>query len=156
MEAQCYRETVCENCPGTKWGKTSRCNVHGKHIGQVDTCPQWEAATAGQFPPDDMEFVQQVEEWVRDYHWMAAQVEELKQEFRIVGELPTSRYGIESIMPRGKGGTGDPTASEVIRRSRKVQRMGFGLKHIDRAAEAIMALSPYEQNIVRALYVTHR
>lgn len=71
MEAQHYRETVCEKCPGTKWGKTSRCNVHGKHIGQVDTCPQWEAATAGQFPPDDMEFVQQVEEWVRDYHWMA-------------------------------------------------------------------------------------
>lgn len=89
---------------------------------------------------------------MRDYHWMAAQVEELKQEFCIVGELPTSRYGIESIMPRGKGETGYPTASEVAQGTAD----GFGLKRIDRAAEAIMALSPDEQNIVRALYVTHR
>lgn len=120
-DKQYLREHVCEKCPGTKWGKTTTCNVHNLHIGKIESCPQWEQQESpplkdhdGQLALFDLEpaieIVQKVEEELKDYHWLTREVDRLQQylnnAIRIEGYgggSGVSQYGIEASLPKGNG-----------------------------------------------------
>lgn len=61
----------------------------------------------------------QIESALRDYNWM---INEIKRQREILNDAGTSvvaQSGIESTLPKAKGGTSDPVAQEVIRRDKK-------------------------------------
>ena len=42
MNTDLLREMVCENCPATGWGKKALCQVHDRHVGKIQACPEWD------------------------------------------------------------------------------------------------------------------
>jgi hypothetical protein len=128
------REHVCANCPGSQWGKTTKCSIHNIHIGKVDSCPQWEQLESPKIKDHDgqlaifdlepaMEIVQKVEEDLKDYHWMVREIKRLYEALNDAGEKLVAQYGIESAMPKAKGGNSNPVEREASRRSREWQRL---------------------------------
>lgn len=62
----------------------------------------------------------EIKETLQNYNWM---IKELKRQREMAEEdirlSVTAQGGIESSMPKGKGKTSDPVASEIIRRDKK-------------------------------------
>lgn len=68
----------------------------------------------------------QIEETLRDYNWMLNEIKRQRQLMDYEGGNLVAQSGIESTMPKAKGGTSDPVALEVVRRdkaSRWVQKL---------------------------------
>lgn len=65
----------------------------------------------------------QIEQLLKDYHWMINSVKIMREGLRDAGDGLTARYGIEAVMPTGKGGTSDPVYREVIRRSKHHEKI---------------------------------
>ncbi|WP_200416615.1 helix-turn-helix transcriptional regulator [Virgibacillus salexigens] len=63
---------------------------------------------------------EEIESILRDYNWM---IKEINSQHAIVSNGVETRMvaksGIESTLPRARGGVSDPVAKEVIRRERK-------------------------------------
>ncbi|MCK6203941.1 DNA-binding response regulator [Bacillus infantis] len=59
-----------------------------------------------------------IENALRDYHWMIKEIMRLKEELNTSNASVTAAYGIEASMPKGSG-TSDPTGREVIQRDRR-------------------------------------
>lgn len=59
----------------------------------------------------------QVEQAIKNYHWMVAEVKRLNEELESVNSKMTAQYGTESSMPKG-GGITDSVANEVCKRER--------------------------------------
>lgn len=91
-----------------------------------------------------MEAMQQVEQDLRDYSWMAERVarikniEEMKKEYprevweAVIG-ISTSQYGVEATLPKSTD-ISDPTAREVqklLREYERIKRYEEKLKRID-------------------------
>jgi DNA-binding NarL/FixJ family response regulator len=128
------REHVCANCPGSQWGKTTKCSIHNIHIGKVDSCPQWEQLESPKIKDHDgqlaylsiepaIEAVQKVQEDLRNYRWMVKRIENMRKELESAGNGLVSQYGLESSMPKAKGNISDPVHKEVQRRARDFQRL---------------------------------
>ena len=64
----------------------------------------------------------EIEKIIRDYHWMINEIARLK-EFVLINENTTSRYGIESTLPKSKNKISDPVYMEVSRRELKSKRL---------------------------------
>lgn len=60
----------------------------------------------------------QIEETLRDYSWMLNEIKRQRQLMDYEGGNLVAQSGIESTMPKAKGGTSDPIALEVIRRDK--------------------------------------
>ena len=60
-----------------------------------------------------------IAKWLRDYHWMINRIVQKRKEMDMVKESTIAQYGIESILPKGKGNPSDPVYFEVMRRERK-------------------------------------
>jgi len=143
------KEKVCSGCPGTLWGEKSICRVHDKSIGQVKDCPEWQQESlienkSGQLALFDLEpaieVIQKVEEELKDYHWMVKEVDRLRKYLAGAGEGLTRQYGIDSAMPKAKGGASDPVNREIERRWRqwnRLEKLEEKLKKIETATDAI-------------------
>jgi hypothetical protein len=117
MENIDYFETVCINCPGSLWGEKSICRIHNKSIGEITSCEQWTRQPLklqeDQLMFTDLEpaieIVQKTEEDLRSYHWMVKEIERLSNKLdkaiRSSGpsENLVAQWGVEAIMPKGKG-----------------------------------------------------
>jgi hypothetical protein len=146
-------EKVCANCPATCWGQKSSCRVHDLHVGQVESCPEWDKFMVsqqglrehdGQLAFTDLEpaleILQRTEEDLKDYRFILVEISRIKSYLEDAGEGTVGQYGIEAGQPRGKGATGDKTHAEVVRRERKWKRLAKleeNVERIHRAAETI-------------------
>jgi hypothetical protein len=127
------------------------------HIGKVQSCPQWDEYQAAQFKDHDgqlawldlepaMEYVEKTWEDLTSYHWMIKEIERIKRELDKVtmvasNESPlVAQYGIESIMPKGKGKKVAYLSVSEAQYERKLQRMKSleeKVRRIQEAAEKI-------------------
>ncbi|MFD1450849.1 DNA-binding response regulator [Oceanobacillus sojae] len=60
----------------------------------------------------------QIEDTLRDYSWMLNEIKRQRQLMDYEGGNLVAQSGIESTLPKAKGGTSDPIALEVIRRDK--------------------------------------
>jgi hypothetical protein len=61
----------------------------------------------------------QIENILKDYHWMMNSIQLLRSSMRDAGERLVRQYGSESDMPKAKGGTSDPVYQEIVRREKR-------------------------------------
>jgi DNA-directed RNA polymerase specialized sigma subunit len=67
---------------------------------------------------------EEMEQLVKDYHWMINSVKVIREGMNEVGEGMTARYGLEAAMPRGSGGRpGDPIYREFSRREKRLKKV---------------------------------
>lgn len=59
-----------------------------------------------------------IENALRDYHWMIKEIQRLKEELNTTNSKMSATYGIEATLPKGSG-TSDPVGKEVIQRDRR-------------------------------------
>jgi Response regulator containing a CheY-like receiver domain and an HTH DNA-binding domain len=65
----------------------------------------------------------EIEQILRDYHWMVREIERIRGYLAGAGERTVREYGIESGMPKPKGRTSDPVHQEVARREKQWKRV---------------------------------
>lgn len=65
----------------------------------------------------------QIEQALRDYHWMVKEIARLRAYLESAGERLVRQYGIESDMPKPKGSNTDPVHMEVERRDKQWDRV---------------------------------
>ncbi|ATF15667.1 hypothetical protein HP398_23925 [Brevibacillus sp. HB1.4B] len=167
-----FMEAVCEVCPATCWGKKSHCQVHDKHVGKIDSCPEWDKYMRDQEAKGQkktvsarkegvvrlseqapiVDFLQKAEEEIRDYNYMQIEIVRIQRFLREAGEGMVAQYGLDAGMPKGKGSNGDKTHAEVARRERKWKRLQNLQDKIERINQAVETI-PGEQErlIVEAL-----
>lgn len=63
----------------------------------------------------------EIEQALKDYHWMINVIAEHRKDDYIIGGNLVAQGGIESALPKGKGTTSDPVAVEVLRRDEDSQ-----------------------------------
>ncbi|WP_342515600.1 LuxR C-terminal-related transcriptional regulator [Sutcliffiella sp. FSL R7-0096] len=61
----------------------------------------------------------EIENILKDYHWMMNSIKILKSSMNDAGEGLTAQYGDEAGMPKAQGITGDPIYREVVRREKR-------------------------------------
>ncbi|MFD2924187.1 DNA-binding response regulator [Halobacillus naozhouensis] len=61
----------------------------------------------------------QIEEALRDYNWMINEIKRQRGLLEDAGTNLVAQSGIESILPKAQGESGDPVAQEVVRRDKK-------------------------------------
>ncbi|MGG0668573.1 DNA-binding response regulator [Lederbergia citrisecunda] len=67
---------------------------------------------------------EEMEQLVKDYHWMMNSVKVIREGMNEVGEGMTARYGLEAAMPKANGGRpSDPIYREVNRRERRLKKV---------------------------------
>lgn len=162
MNKQLLLEEVCEKCPGTGWGRTTRCQIHGEHIGKVQGCHQWEEYEASQmksqtgqtlFPDLEpaLEAVQRADQDLRDYRWMIESIASLKSREEDYKQYPrewledmikggTAQYGIEASLPKAQGVHSDVTfreARKLLRNWERIKRYECKVKKLEAAVAAL-------------------
>lgn len=66
--------------------------------------------------------VDEMEQLVKDYHWMVNSVTVIRESMDHVGGL-TAAYGTEAAMPKRTGLQNDPVFREVTRRERRMNKV---------------------------------
>ncbi|WP_262175703.1 helix-turn-helix transcriptional regulator [Saccharococcus sp. Marseille-Q5394] len=66
---------------------------------------------------------EEMEQLVKDYHWMINSVKVIREGMNEVGEGMTARYGVEAAMPKGTGRPADPIYREFNRRERRLKKV---------------------------------
>lgn len=147
-------ESVCINCPGSLWGEKSICRIHNKSIGEIETCEQWTRQPLklndDQLAFTDLEpaieIVQKTEEDLRGYHWMVKEVDRLSKKLDLatqsIGPIENlvAQWGIDAVMPRGKG---QKIASKSIaderyeRQWQRLEKLKQKVQKIEKAVERI-------------------
>ncbi|MEC1373398.1 DNA-binding response regulator [Heyndrickxia oleronia] len=61
----------------------------------------------------------EIENILKDYHWMINSIKELRKSLQSAGEGLTAQYGVEATLPKPQGITGDPIYRELIRREKR-------------------------------------
>ncbi|CAI8919089.1 Sigma-70 family RNA polymerase sigma factor [Brevibacillus sp. IT-7CA2] len=163
-----FMEAVCEVCPATCWGKKSHCQVHDKHVGKIDSCPEWDKYMRDQKAKGQqktvsarkegfvrlseqapiVDFLQKAEEEIRDYNYMQIEIIRIQRFLREAGEGMVSQYGLDAVMPKGKGTTGDRTHAEVARRERKWKRLQGLQDKIERINKAVETIPGEQERLV--------
>lgn len=64
-----------------------------------------------------------IEQILKDYRWMLNTVKTMRDELKETDGAAIAQYGIDSVMPKGKGDTGDVVFSEVMRRNKQWERI---------------------------------
>lgn len=65
----------------------------------------------------------EIEGILKDYQWMLNTVKTMREELEETDGAAIAQYGIESVIPKGKGDTGDVVFSEVLRRNKQWERI---------------------------------
>ncbi|WP_188066120.1 hypothetical protein [Brevibacillus brevis] len=163
-----FMEAVCEVCPATCWGKKSHCQVHDKHVGKIDSCPEWDkymrdretkgqqktvsARKEGFARPSEqapiVDFLQKAEEEIRDYNYMQIEIVRIQRFLREAGEGMVAQYGLDAGMSKGKGSNGDKTHAEVVRRERKWKRLQNLQDKIERINKAVETIPGEQERLV--------
>ncbi|MED1780791.1 hypothetical protein P4V43_03020 [Brevibacillus fortis] len=163
-----FMEAVCEVCPATCWGKKAHCQVHDKHVGKIDSCPEWDKYTRDQEAKGQqktvsarkegfawlseqapiVDFLQKAEEEIRDYNYMQIEIVRIQRFLREAGEGMVSQYGMDAGMPKGKGTNGDKTHAEVVRRERKWKRLQNLQDKIERINNAVETIPGEQERLV--------
>ncbi|MFG0212638.1 hypothetical protein ACFU8X_06015 [Brevibacillus porteri] len=163
-----FMEAVCEVCPATCWGKKSHCQVHDKHVGKIESCPEWDkymrdqetkgqqktvsARREGFARPREqapiVDFLQKAEEEIRDYNYMQIEIVRIQRFLREAGEGMVAQYGLDAEMPKGKGSNGDKTHAEVVRRERKWKRLQNLQDKIERINKAVETIPGEQERLV--------
>ncbi|WP_238933481.1 hypothetical protein [Brevibacillus choshinensis] len=166
MSMDDLREQVCEGCPATEWGKRAHCQVHDKHVGKIESCPEWDKLLEGQKQEQKAqqrsnvhaelesagELVQRTEEEIRDYSYMQLEVIRIQRFLQEMGEGMVGQYGVETAQLKPLGRHSDKTHAEAARRERKwkrLQNLQDKILRIDEAVETI--LDEQERLILEAL-----
>lgn len=158
MDKQNLIQNVCEKCPASSFGQKTKCSLHNIHVGKIESCRQWDNYMAehqglrnhdGQLALTDlepaMEWLQRTEEEIRDYSFMKREIKRLQGYLLDAGEGTVGSYGIDMVMPKGKGTTGDKTLSEVSRRERQWKRLQRLQDTVLRIESAMAALTDEKQ-----------
>jgi hypothetical protein len=66
---------------------------------------------------------EEMEQLLKDYHWMINSVKVIREGMNEVGEGLTARYGLEAAMPKGSGRPGDPIHREFNRREKRLKKV---------------------------------
>ena len=66
---------------------------------------------------------EEMEQLLKDYHWMMNSVKVIREGMNEVGEGMTARYGLEAAMPKGNGRPGDPIYREFNRREKRLKKV---------------------------------
>lgn len=61
----------------------------------------------------------EIENILKDYHWMINSIKVLRESMDDAGEGLTAKYGIEASMPKPQGTTSDPIFREIERREKR-------------------------------------
>lgn len=61
----------------------------------------------------------EIENILKDYHWMINSIKIMRQSLEHAGEGLTSKYGVEASLPKPQGTNSDPIFREVVRRSKR-------------------------------------
>lgn len=105
-----FRENICADCPGTMWGESAWCRVHGCHIGHVTNCYEWDhhEQLERQRSIDRASFLlQQMEADIKSYAWNRQKIAELEESLaKMDGDIDggpgsslVAKYGIEATLP---------------------------------------------------------
>ncbi|MDF2714081.1 MAG: hypothetical protein K0R28_1006 [Paenibacillus sp.] len=145
------RDEVCGRCPGSVWGAKSICRVHQRSIGEIEECPQWEitvketrSAYYTRDPdkhPARTEHMEQIERELKDYPWMLREIERLRGMLEEAGMGLTGVYGLEGVMPKGKGTHANSVHREAQRREKhwtRLKQLEATVARIDAAAERLV------------------
>ncbi|WP_438445875.1 hypothetical protein [Gorillibacterium sp. sgz5001074] len=153
------RENICAGCPGTMWGESARCRVHGCHIGHVTACYEWDHhEELEQKRSIDLAsfLLQQMEADIKSYMWNQQKIQDLEEQLaRMDGEIdggPASslvaKYGIEATLPpcTAPDEEDDDRYSLMVTRLRELRER---VDRVDRAAA--MITDPREQVVLQGL-----
>lgn len=66
---------------------------------------------------------EEVEQILKDYHWMINSIKIMRDSLKHAGEGITAQYGDESALPKPKGLTGDPIYREYLRREKRWKKI---------------------------------
>jgi DNA-directed RNA polymerase specialized sigma subunit len=84
----------------------------------------------------------EIEETLKDYHWMINSIKIIRESMEDAGEGLTAQYGDESGQPKPQGGTqSDPVYQEVRRREKRWESVYKFEKKVKVIQEAINAIS---------------
>lgn len=64
-----------------------------------------------------------IENILRDYHWLINSIKILRDSMSDAGEGLTAQYGVEATLPKQKGITSDPIYREVVRREKRKNKL---------------------------------
>lgn len=81
----------------------------------------------------------ELENALRDYHWMKKEIERLGKELATAGGKLSAQYGIEASLPKASG-NGDKIGQEVINRERQwkaLDKLKYKVNWIDKNADKI-------------------
>lgn len=162
-----FIESVCSKCPGTYWGKSSKCRIHDMHIGQISSCQQWEDAEASQWLNDGgqlaftslepaLELLHVAQEALDGYAWMVNRIEVYREadgRYREDAAAGIVQYGEESVLPKAQGITSDPTfqaAKKNLRLWERIKRYERTIKMVDEFADSNI-LSEKEQIVLEGI-----
>lgn len=67
--------------------------------------------------------VKQIEQLLKDYHWMINSVKIMREGLNDVGGNFTAQYGLEAAMPKAAGGHSDPIYQEFSRREKRWKKI---------------------------------
>ncbi|QNK89423.1 DNA-binding response regulator [Sporosarcina sp. resist] len=65
----------------------------------------------------------QIEQLLKDYHWMINSVKIMREGLNDVGGNFTAQYGLEAAMPKAAGGHSDPIYQEFSRREKRWKKI---------------------------------
>ncbi|TPG89965.1 hypothetical protein EEL32_04715 [Brevibacillus laterosporus] len=150
-------ENVCEKCPATCWGNKSICRTFDRHVGIIESCPEWDKYMIekqglqehdGQLAiinmEPAMEWLQKAEEWIKGYRYLVNKAAWLRTELeRSISSTPSissrlvASYGDDAGMPSGKGlkiSTLNIPEAVYNKKIRRLEELEKKIKQIDEAA----------------------
>ncbi|WP_438444398.1 hypothetical protein [Gorillibacterium sp. sgz5001074] len=153
------RENICAGCPGTVWGESARCRVHGCHIGHVTACYEWDHhEELEQKRSIDLAsfLLQQMEADIKSYTWNRQKIQDLEEQLaRMDGEIdggPASslvaKYGIEATLPPSTA-PDEEDDERYIQMVTRLRELRERVDRVDRAAAVIT--DPREQVVLQGL-----
>lgn len=138
---------ICDNCPGTCWGQKSICRTHDMHISQVERCREWEKWEENKVQVKmAIDLLTEVEEELKSYHWRIKEISRLERYLdKIISSSPSvsklvSQYGIEAVLPKGKGRKLSSISISEKLFERQVERLKYHQEKVDRIDRAIEAV----------------
>lgn len=90
----------------------------------------------------------EIEKMLKDYRWMLNTVREMRSDLEETNGAGIAQYGIEAVMPKGKGETGDVVFSEVVRRSKQWERIEAYEERIRFIQSNLYKIEDYRENEV--------
>ena len=79
----------------------------------------------------------QIEQLLKDYHWMINSVKIMRKGMNDVGGNFTAQYGMETAMPKAVGGHSDPIYQEFSRREKRWKKISDYEKKIKMVQDKI-------------------